>query len=186
MKFVLILLVAIVVLVGGAYGLAKLQVIPTQKLAAKNPALAKLLKPLGLYKPPPPPAPATPTVSPEQVALKAQREVLEKERADWESQKQAQSKLEEKSKQDQVRAEETAIPDPTSMSRLASIYEQMPPDKVVAIFKTLPRQQIIALLRLMDEKKVSEILALVPAKDASDYTQQLVKAAPSRTASNLP
>ncbi len=186
MKIVLILVVVLLALVGGAYGLAKIQVIPTQKMASKNPALARALQPLGLYTPPAPPppvAPATPVISPEQQALNAERAKLEKEKADF----QQRQELAARAKKDTTKGEDkTAIPDPQSTAKLASIFEQMPAAKVSEIFKTLPPTQVVALMRIMDEKKVSDILALQTPEKATEYTKELVKAAPDRTASAAP
>ena len=70
-----------------------------------------------------------------------------------------------------------AAPDPKSLSRLASGYEQMPPEKVMPIFSKLPDPQVIALLRRMDEKQVALILAIVPPERAARMTLALAKPA---------
>ena len=184
----LAIIVFVPMLLGVSYGLAKVQVIPTQKMGGKNPALAKLLSPLGLYKTPPVKKPtaiaAVSVVSPEQQALKAQRDALDKERAEWESQKQAQAK----STDDKSKPTPVVVPlDPRETARMASIYEQMPADSVVKIFAKLPDPQTIALLRRMDEKKVSEVLATIAPERAAFFTQSLSRAAqPERTASATP
>ena len=189
LKLVMVGVVPLALLLGVGYGLAKVQVIPTQKMGLKNPALGRVLRMAGLYKAPPPPKPLLPgqaaapaPVSPEQQALKAQRDALDKERADWEAQKQAQAKAAAKPKADA--AASASISDPREVARLASIYEQMPSENVVKIFAKMPDPQTIALMRRMDEKKVSEILAAIAPERAAFFTQQLSHApAPVRTAS---
>ena len=190
LKLVLFTVVPLALVLGVGYGLAKANIVPAQKMAEKSPALARVLKPLGLYKiPPAKPASATPTVSPEQQALNAQRESLQKERADWEAQKQAQAKSEEQAKTDKAKQETAAAPslDPREIARLASIYEQMAADNIVKIFAKMPDPQILALLRRMDEKKVGEVLAAIPPERAAFFTLQLSRASTAtRTASNTP
>ncbi len=198
LKLVLIGVVPLALLLGVSYGLAKVQIIPTQKLGLKNPALGRVLHIVGLYKAPPPLKPGLPGQpgqplasqasvpagpTPEQQALKAQRDALDKERADWEAQKQAQAKAVEKPKTDAA----AFAPDPREIARLASIYEQMPAENVVKIFAKLPDPQTVALMRRMDEKKVGEILAAIAPERAAFFTQQLSHAAPPvRTASAAP
>jgi flagellar motility protein MotE (MotC chaperone) len=183
----LAIIIVVPMLLGISYGLAKVQVIPTQKMGRKNPALARILRPLGLYKTPLPvklaAIAAAPALSPEQQALQAQRDALNKERADWETQKQAQAQAADKAKQ----APTVAPFDPRETARMASIYEQMPADTVIKIFAKLPDPQVIALLRRMDEKKVSEVLAAIAPERAAFFTQSLSRAAaPERTASATP
>lgn len=198
LKLVLVGVVPLALLLGVSYGLAKMQVIPAQKLGLKNPVLGRVLHIVGLYKAPPPVKPGLPGQpgqppagqagvptgpTPEQQALKAQRDALDKERADWEAQKQAQAKAAEKPKTDA----NAFVPDPREIARLASIYEQMPAENVVKIFAKMPDPQTIALMRRMDEKKVGEILAAIAPERAAFFTQQLSHAAPPvRTASAAP
>ena len=184
----LAIIIVVPMLLGICYGLAKVQVIPTQKMGRKNPALAGILRPLGLFKTPPPAKPATvaamSALSPEQQALKAQREALDKERAEWETQKQAQAKAVEQANEKAKQAPTAAPLDPRETARMASIYEQMPSDAVIKIFAKLPDPQVIALMRRMDEKKVSEVLAALAPERAAFFTQTLSRAAaPERTAS---
>lgn len=187
----LAIIIIVPMLLGVCYGLAKVQVIPTQKMGRKNPVLAGILRPLGLYKTPPPAKPAVavtaPALSPEQQAMKAQREALDKERAEWESQKQAQAKAAEKATEKAKQAPAVAPLDPRETARMASIYEQVPADAVIKIFTKLPDPQVIALMRRMDEKKVSEVLAALAPERAAFFTQALSRAAaPERTASATP
>ena len=191
LKFILFTVVLLALAVGVGFGLAKAQIIPTQKMGEKNPALARALTPLGLYKvPAAKPATAAPVISPEQQALNAQRDSLQKERAAWETQKQAQAKAEEQAKAEKTKqAEAAAQPalDPREVARLASIYEQMSADNIVKIFAKMTDPQILALLRRMDEKKVGELLAAIPPERAAFFTLQLSRAsAPIRTAANTP
>lgn len=190
LKIVLFMVVPLALALGIGYGMAKAQVIPAQKMGEKSPALARVLKPLGLYKiPPAKPASMAPATSPEQQALNAQRESLQRERADWETQKQAQVKSEDQAKADKAKQDTAAMPPPDSREivRLASIYEQMSADNIVKIFAKMPDPQTIALMRRMDEKRVGEVLAAIPPERAAFFTLQLSRASTSaRTASNTP
>ncbi len=188
LKIVLLTVVPLALALGIGFGLAKAQIIPAQKMGEKNPALARVLKPLGLYKAPEiKPAPAAPTISPEQQALQAQRASLDKERADWEAQKQAQANTEAKAKADKAKQETTAPSlDPKEVARLASIYEQMPADSVIKIFAKMPDPQTVALMRRMDEKKVGEVLAAIAPERAAFFTQQLARADAPVRAANTP
>lgn len=177
---VIALIVILPVGLGVTYGLAKFGVIPVQKLAVKSPVVGKMLAKIGLNSPKlpaPTAASAAPAAAPdplagEKKALQAQRQALEDERAAWESDKKVQQQQQETSK----RTAQVAAPDPRSIARLASVYEQMPADSVTKIFAKLPDDQVIAMLRKMDEKKVSEILAIQTPERAARFTLTLSRA----------
>lgn len=173
-KIVLFVLLPLLLLLGGAYGLAKFGVLPVKNLAKKNRAMATMLKSIGLDSPKlpavhgTPPAPAATAQEIEKKALAAQRAQLDKDRADFEAQKSAPTT---------PAAGKTETPeapaDPKEMARLASVYEQMPPEAVTKIFAKLPDPQVIALLHRMDEKQVGQILAIVPPDRAAHLTLAL-------------
>jgi hypothetical protein len=180
-KIFLFVFFPLFLIIGGAYGLAKIGVIPVRNLAKKNPALRKVLHVVGLDSPKLPTrqvarasasVPAPDPLEGQRKALAEQRAALEKERADWETERQSQQK---------AVAVKAAVPDassdPKSLARLASVYEQMPPESVTRIFAKLPDPQVIALLRRMDEKQVAQILAIVPPDRAARMTLALAKPA---------
>lgn len=148
---------------GGVYGLAKAGRIslPT------NPKLAPLYAKIGL-KPKHPPSSAsqvankleTDPLADERRALSVMRESLQKEREDWERLKQAQEK---KAAEPPPAAKASPPPqnaiDPKALARMATIYEEMPVEKLNKIFTLLPDDEVIQLLRRMEEKKVADILA---------------------------
>jgi flagellar motility protein MotE (MotC chaperone) len=175
-KIALFGLVPLALILGAAYGLAKIGLIKLPK----NPQLYTVYKALKLPVPQKPVAaakapPADPLAA-EKRALATMRESLQKERVSWEQQKQSELR-------DATRAQENAAAelDPRSISRLASVYDQMPPKSVAQIFMRLPETQVIALLRRMDEKQVAQILALERPERAARLTQTLARPA-SQTA----
>jgi flagellar motility protein MotE (MotC chaperone) len=185
-KVFLFVIFPLFLVLGGAYGLAKVGVIPIRQVAAKNHALGLALHLIGLDTPKLPSVHVTPAsaVAPDPLdsqrrALAAQRSALDKERADWDVQRQAQVKTAAVKT-----VTEQAVADPKSIARLAAIYEQMPAETANKIFSKLPDPEVIALLRKMDEKKVSQILAIVPPDRAARMTLSLSK--PAETAAPPP
>ena len=181
MKVFLFVVFPLFLLLGGAYGLAKVGVIPVRKLAAKNRAAKTILHLIGLDSPKLPvrqvaqtaSVPAPDPLDPERRALAAQRAVLDKERGDMAAEKQVRLKAAAV----KTAAKETAT-DPRSIARLATVYEQMPAETANKIFSKLPEPEVIALLRKMDEKKVGQILAIVPPDRAARMTLALSKSVP--------
>jgi flagellar motility protein MotE (MotC chaperone) len=178
-KLFLFLICPLFLLLGGAYGLAKVGVIPVKKLTAKNKLAGKLAHMIGLDSPKLPAVQVTPAraVVPDPLAaqkkeLEAKNAAFEKQRADWE----AVQKLQAKAAETKVKEQETAVY-PKSIARLAAVYEQMPADTANKIFTKLPDAEVIALLRKMDEKKVSQILAIVAPDRAARLTLSLSKPA---------
>src|SRR5579883_2574031 len=115
-KLGLVLLVLLILVAGGAYGLARLGIIPVQKMAKKNPAMRAVLKLAGIKMPVEKPAPRAAAPDPlagEKLDLVKQQAALADERAAWEAQKQAQLKAEASAKE----AAQSAIPDPKELAR---------------------------------------------------------------------
>ena len=179
-KVFLFVIFPLFLLLGGAYGLAKVGVIPTKKLAAKNRFAKLAFHLIGLDSPKLPAVQVTPAraVVPDPLdsrrkALAEQRAALEKERSDWEASRQTQTRpVTEKT------ATPAAATDPKALTRLAAVYEQMPAETVTKIFAKLPDPEVIALLRKMDEKKVAQVLAIVPPDRAATLTLALSKPTP--------
>ena len=184
MKKILVLVLLLGVVVGVAYGLAKIGVIPVRKMAEKNKALRSALVRIGLDSPALPAlhrpalAPLPDPLASEKKALVAEHAALQQERADWEAQRQAQ----QKSAAQAQTATQSATPDPKQLARMATVYEGMSADKVTQIFTKLPDGQVIALLRRMDEKQVGEILSTVPADRAARLTLSLSRQDPLQVA----
>lgn len=185
-RLILVLIVLFPLGLGVCYALAKFGVIPVQKWAAKTPVLGKVLAKIGLDSPklPAPVKAGAAAAAPDPLAsekkvLEAQRQALEDERTAWENDK----KVQERQKADVQRTAQTALPDPRSVARMASVYEQMPADAVTKIFAKLSDDQVIALLRKMDEKKVGQVLAVQTPERAARFTLALSRAeTPDRTA----
>jgi hypothetical protein len=176
-KVFLFVVFPLFLLLGGAYGLAKVGVIPIRQVAAKNRPLRLALHLIGLDTPKLPSVQVTPAnaVAPDPLdsqrkALAEQRGALDKERTDWDVQRQAQIKTSAAKT-----ATEQPVTDPKAIARLAAIYEQMPAETANKIFTKLPDPEVISLLRKMDEKKVSQILAIVPPDRAARMTLSLSK-----------
>lgn len=181
MKIAVAVLMPLVVIVGAMYGLAKIGVLPVGRFAEKNKALGTVLKMAGLYRPRPravqSAAPAPDPLAGEKKELAAQRAALEQERAALQAQREAQQRPQPVAQT----AERPAPPDPKNIARLASVYEQMPPETVTRIFAKLPNDQVIALLHRMDEKQVGQILALLAPDRAARLTVELAQPAPDST-----
>ncbi len=184
-KIVLAVVVPLLIILGGVYGLAKVGIIPVAKLAEKNKALRPILKLVGLYHPSKPgnkalvPASLVKPAAPAPDPLASERAALEQERAALQAQREAQQRAQADA--------QAAQPDPANVARLATVYEQMPPESVTRIFAKLPADHVIAILRRMDEKKVSAILVLLPPDRAAQVTESLSRPVPpDRTASNTP
>jgi hypothetical protein len=127
-KVFLFVVFPLFLVLGGAYGLAKVGVIPIRQVAAKNHALGLALHLIGLDTPQLPAVQVTPAstvahdpLDSQRRALTEQRSALDKERADWDIQRQAQVKTAAVKT-----VTEQAVADPKSIARLAAIYEQMP------------------------------------------------------------
>lgn len=185
-KIILALTLPLITL-GITWGLAKFNVIPVRKMAEKNPGIRPVLKMLALASPqmPIPPGTAPTKVDPlegEKKALQGQRDALEEERRKWEAQRQAQMRQESDTRAAALRAE----PDPKNLTRMAAVYEQMPPETVTRIFGKMRDDQVTALLRRMDEKQVAQVLASFTPDRAARLTLALSRPAPQQTAALAP
>ncbi len=180
MKKIIVLIVLLGVMVGGAYGLAKIGIIPVKSMARKSPALRSMLARIGLNSPAVPAlrraAVALPPdpLAAQKRALVTERAALQQERDAWESERQAQ----QKSTVQAQTASQSATPDPKQLTRMASVYEEMAPEAVTRIFTKLPDGQVIALLRRMDEQQVGLILAASPPDRAARLTLTLSRPDP--------
>src|SRR4051794_19075229 len=117
-KIFLFVVFPLFLLVGGAYGLAKIGVIPIRKFAQKSKPLSLALHLIGLDSPKLPTVQVTPASAPDPLegqrkALAQQRAALDKERADWQAEQEAKQKP-------ATPKPESAepVPDPKSLSRL--------------------------------------------------------------------
>lgn len=165
MKRLLVLLAILLILLGIPYGLAKMGIIPVAKLCAKNPALAKFARSVGLM-------PRRQTVqasTKEQGAVSATPSVP------------ASSKT--------VRPEPAPLPpvppaapsaantpdDPShQVGWVAKVYENMEPEQAVRILEKMNDREVIALLRRMKQRQVAQILALLPPDRAARLSRSLM------------
>lgn len=179
----------VLVLLGVAYGLAFLGVIPVQKIAGKSPTLASALKALHLAKAKKPARVASPAAAPdpERLALDAQKKKLaadqaqlEKDRATLEAQKQTPAPPAD--------GDGGASPAPVSdnAAKLGAIYATMSADDLARIFGKLPDPDVIASLAQLDEKKAGQVLATLPADRAARLTRQMSRVTLASASPNAP
>ena len=179
-------LLTVLVLLGVVYGLAFFGILPVQKMAAKSPALASALAALHLAKTKKPvhtPAPGA-APNPEQQALDAQkkqlaadRAQLDKDRTDWEAQKQ------------QPASSDGAAPPPSATdnaAKLGAIYATMSADDLARIFGKQPDPDVIQSLTQLDEKKAGQVLAALPADRAARLTRQMSRVSQASAPSSAP
>lgn len=155
-KLALLAVLAPLLLLGGAWGLAKAGVLPVQNWAGKNPAARKTLAALGLsMKPAParaaaktdPPAPAAPPVAPvprRAAPLPAR----------------------------------TAPPSPPkdNTARVAKILATMETTQVARLFARMPDAEVAPLLMKMKERTAGEVIAALPTPRAVTLTRYLRRA----------
>jgi flagellar motility protein MotE (MotC chaperone) len=190
-------IIGLIVVLGIVYGLAFMGIIPVKKMAAKNPALAKILAPLHL-------APAKPKATavvakadttagatdPQQKTLDAQkkqltddRAQLDKDKAAFEAQKQSSSPTPtgDTASADGSAPNGTSVAD--SGAKLSAIYATMSSDDIAKIFAKLPDPVVIQNLMPLDEGKAGKVLAAMPADRAARLSQQMMAHGPTRQAS---
>jgi hypothetical protein len=160
MKFVIGLVVLLLVLVGGAYGMAKAHMLPVASIAKSSPAAKSLLADLKLL---PPAAHKTdiaanaggaPPVDPladQKLALATELAQVEQEKAD----------LARKIANVGNPALGGAIT-PTA-PQMVEIYEAMGSDDLAALFAKQPDSAVVSALIAMDTKKAAKALAAMPA-----------------------
>ncbi|MCS6831650.1 MAG: hypothetical protein RMM08_05300 [Armatimonadota bacterium] len=163
MKRLLKVLIIFLIVLGIPYGLAKVGVIPVARLTAKNPALAKFARTIGLMprrqtvkadtkqeqppspaseqspvKPAEPPRPATPALTPASVSAPS---------------------VDATSRQ---------------IGWVAKVYENMEPEEAVRIMERLDDREVVSLLRRMKQRQVAQILALMPPDRAARLSRTLM------------
>ena len=176
MKIVFSIL-GLLVLLGILYGLAFLGVIPAQKMADKNPSLAKVLYQMHLAKAKPKAAPklaALPKPDPRQQQIQAEQAQVAADRAQLEKDKAAFA----------IQKQQAAAPPPSpstaapssadTSAKLSAIYATMSPDDIAKIFEKLPDPDVIQNLMPLDEKKAGKILAAMPADRAARLSRQMM------------
>ena len=178
---------AIVAVLGLVYALAFFGILPAQKMADKNPALAPFLTTLHLAKIKKPIKGALAAVapSPEQQALEAGKKKLAtdqaqlaKDRAAFETEKQ-----------------QAAAPAPTASSnapaapgasdnsaKLSAIYATMSADDISHILGKLPDPDVIQALTQLDEKKAGQVLAILPVDRAARLSRLMTHPTPQMQA----
>ena len=189
MKIVFSIL-GLVVLLGVLYGLAFVGVIPAQKMADKNPSLAKILYKMHLAKAKPKAAlklaaqpkadPKQQQIQAEQAQVAADRAQLEKDKAAFEAQKQQAAAP--------APSNSTAAPSiADTNAKLSAIYATMSPDDIAKIFEKLSDAEVVQNLMPLDEKKAGKILAAMPADRAARLTRQMMASpTPQQTAAVPP
>jgi flagellar motility protein MotE (MotC chaperone) len=194
-------ILGVVVVLGIVYGLAFMGIIPVKKMAAKNPALAKILAPLHLA-PAKPKATAvvakagTDATDPQQQTLDAQKKQLADDRAQLDKDKAAfDAQKQSPSPTPAVGADGTASVDGASPNgtaaadtgaKLSAIYATMSPDDIAKIFAKLPDPVVIQNLMPLDEGKAGKVLAAMPADRAARLSQQMMGHGLARQAAATP
>ncbi|MGQ9487793.1 MAG: magnesium transporter MgtE N-terminal domain-containing protein [Armatimonadota bacterium] len=165
MKRLLAILAVLAILLGVPYGLAKIGVIPVAKLAAKNPALAKFARSIGLMPRPQAvkadtkeestaslPKPATTPPSTSRPASPALAPLSHASSAGAGNQDNASRQV----------------------GWVAKVYENMEPEQAVRILEQMNDREVIALLRRMKQRQVASILALMPPDRAARLSKALM------------
>ena len=178
-------ILGLIALLGTLYGLAFFGIIPVQKMADKTPALASVLLSLHLAKEKKPPSAVKPgaVISPERLALNAQKKQiasgqaqLDKDRAAFALQKQQVS----------APAADGAIVTPAdNTAKLDAIYAAMSPDDLTPLFGKLSDPDVARALLAMDEKKAGKILAALPTARAARLTRRIAGPVQEVSASSL-
>lgn len=185
MKIVLIVLGLLVVL-GAAYGLAFLGVIPVQKWADKNPSLAKTLTAMHLAKPKKAVVPAAPALKPDpqQQALDAEKQQIEADRAQLTKDRAAFEAAKQQAAAPSPAAGDGSQPGAASGTgdKLAAIYATMDPEDLAKIFAKQTDPVVIQSLSGLDEKKAGQVLAAMPADRAARLALLMQPATPKRPA----
>ena len=184
---------SLVVVLGVVYGLAFLGVIPVQKMAAKNPSLAKVLAKIRLAPVKPKgalaaKAGAKPPADPQQQALQNQQKQLAVDRAQLDKDKAAfeaakQTPTPPPRANGAMTAGAATTPAGDTDAKLKAIYATMSPDDIAVIFAKMPDPIVIQNLMPLDESKAGKILAALPADRAARLSQQMMAQTPTRQAS---
>jgi flagellar motility protein MotE (MotC chaperone) len=170
---------------GIVYALALFGVIPTQKLAAKSPAIAQALTALHLAKPikkslvataPAPASPQQKMLDAEKQQLDAQRAQLDKDKTTFEAQQQ------------QALAAPTSSNTPSGPdmgAKLTAIYATMDPDDLAKVFAKMPDPVVIQAVMQMDEKEGGAIFAALPPDRAARLSQIMAAHSPPHPATTV-
>jgi len=166
MKFV-IGFVVLVVLIGSAYGLAKLHVIPLDGIAKSSPIAAKLLNEMKLL-PPTPKAPivaAAPAVTVDPYAAEKQQLAAQ------------QAQINQEKQQLAMKPVVAAVPPPPPIvptaPQLIEIYEAMNSDDLATLFAKQPDSAVVSALIGMDTKKAAKALAAMPPDRGAKITAMM-------------
>lgn len=157
--------VVLLILLGVPYGLAKIGVIPVAKLAAKNPALAKFARSIGLM-----PRPRAVKASTKQESTAS----LPKPAATPSS----ASRPAPPALAPLPLAGSAGAGDRDGASRqvgwVAKVYENMEPEQAVRILEKMSDREVVELLRRMKQRQVAQILALMPPDRAARLSKTLM------------
>lgn len=183
-------ILGLVILVGVLYGLAFFGVIPVQKMAAKNPALAKTLaklhlasaKPKGTAK-----AAAAQPLTPQMQALQAQQQQIDTARAQL-VKDQAAFEAEKQQAAPAATSGSTTTPAGTvdTGAKISAIYATMSPDDIAKIFAKMPDPVVIQNLMPLDEETAGKVLAAMPADRAARLSQQMMSKGAAPASSTPP
>ncbi len=189
MKIVFSIL-GLLVLLGVLYGLAFLGVIPAQKMADKNPSLAKVLYKMHLAKTKPKAAlklAAQPKADPKQQQIQAEQAQVAADRAQLEKDKAAFEAQKQRAAASPPSPSKAAPSGADTNAKLSAIYATMSPDDIAKIFEKLSDAEVVQNLMPLDEKKAGKILAAMPADRAARLTRQMMASpAPQQTAAVPP
>jgi flagellar motility protein MotE (MotC chaperone) len=157
---------------GVVYALALFGVIPVQKMAAKSPAMAKVLIALHLGGPKHPKltAKAAPE-SPEQQMLDAEKTQLDAQQAQLTKDKAAFEAQQQQALATQNTA--PATPQTDTDAKLIAVYATMDPDDLARIFAKLPDPQVIDAIVQLDERKGGAVLATLPPDRAARISEAM-------------
>ncbi len=163
MKRLLLVLILLLILLGVPYALARLGIIPMAKLTAKNPAMAKVARTIGLLPSP----------------KKVQASTKEHSGSQPSEQKLPSlppPRLPPPPSPPPVTTTVSPAPDSTNrqVGWVAKVYENMEPEEAVRILEKMNDREVIALLRRMKQRQVAAILALMPPDRAARLSRSLM------------
>ncbi|MCL5283165.1 MAG: hypothetical protein M1330_00415 [Armatimonadetes bacterium] len=167
-KVALAVLVPLLIIGGAVYGLAKMKVIPIQKLATKNKTMARILTAIKLYQPSAPKKPAkqsqpVTSASVAAVALAPATHISPNS-----------SPLSTPPSLPVARPKPSTQINPKRIYQLSNIYDTMDPSDASKILIKLPDSELIPLFRQMDERKVGQILVAFGPTRAAKLTKALL------------
>lgn len=188
MKIVFAILGLLIVL-GVLYGLAFFGVIPVQKMADKNPAMAKILRQAHLASSKPKAVAKTasqPQLDPQAQSLQAQEQQVAADRAQLDKDKAAFETEKQQSANSAAPAGGNGADNPGTSAKLTAIYGTMQPDDIAKIFAKLPDPVVIQNLMPLDEEKAGKVLAAMPPDRAARLSQQMMAKASVASAAPQP